>query len=66
MIVLDTSVIAELVRPKPHKPLLEWLDAQDAQQLFLTALSVAELFTGIEALAEGPQKTRFQRYCLKR
>ncbi|WP_045048668.1 type II toxin-antitoxin system VapC family toxin [Rouxiella chamberiensis] len=65
MIVLDTSVIAELVRPKPHKPLLEWLDAQDAQQLFLTALSVAELFTGIEALAEGPQKNQISTLLLE-
>ena len=58
MIVLDTPVIAEILRPKPHKYLLEWLDAQDAQQLFLTAISVADLFAGIECLTDNRQKTQ--------
>ena len=65
MIVLDTPIITEIVRPKPHKYLLEWLDAQDAQQLYLTAISVAELFASVASLAESPQKSQVSALLLE-
>ncbi|MGA7587932.1 MAG: PIN domain-containing protein [Rouxiella badensis] len=65
MIVLDTPVIAEIMRPKPHKYLLEWLNAQDAQQLFLTAISVAELFASAECLADNRQKAQVSTLLLE-
>lgn len=58
MIVLDTPVIVDIVRPKPHKYLLEWLNAQDAQQLFITAISVAEIFTRLESLTDSAKKAQ--------
>lgn len=64
MIVLDTPVITEILRPKPHKSVLEWLDAQDAQQLFLTAITVAELFASLENLADRKQKTQISTLLL--
>lgn len=65
MIVLDTPVIMEILRPKPHKPVLEWLNAQDAQQLFLTAITVAELFTSLENLADGDKKAQISTLMLE-
>ncbi|QLK62879.1 PIN domain-containing protein [Enterobacteriaceae bacterium Kacie_13] len=52
MIILNTSVIFEMITPKPHKTVLQWLDAQDASQLYLTSLSVAELFTWVDGLPD--------------
>lgn len=65
MIVLDTPVITEILRPKPHKSVLEWLNAQDAQQLFLTAITVAELFTSLENLVDGEQKAHLSALMLE-
>lgn len=56
MIILNTSVIFEMINPKPHKTVLQWLDAQDASQLYLTSLSVAELFTWVEFLPDNQPK----------
>ncbi|MBS0968082.1 MULTISPECIES: type II toxin-antitoxin system VapC family toxin [Yersiniaceae] len=55
MIVLDTSIITEIIRPDPHRQVMQWLDAQDANQLCLTAVTVAELFTAIQSLP-GPRQ----------
>ncbi|KAB7894940.1 PIN domain-containing protein [Rouxiella sp. S1S-2] len=65
MIILDTPVIVEILRPKPHKYLLGWLDAQDAQQLFLTAISVAEIFAGLESLIDGQKKAQVSALLLE-
>ncbi len=65
MIVLDTPVIMEILRPKPHKSVLEWLNAQDAQQLFLTAITVAELFASLENLADSKQKAQVSTLMLE-
>ncbi|MDU6410186.1 MAG: PIN domain-containing protein [Yersiniaceae bacterium] len=52
MIVLDTCIITEIIRPEPHRQVMQWLDAQDANQLCLTAITVTELFTAIQALPD--------------
>lgn len=59
MIILDTCVIKEVISSNPQRQVLQWLDAQDTHHLYLTALSVAELFTAIESLSEGELKQRF-------
>jgi predicted nucleic acid-binding protein len=65
MIVLDTPVITEILRPKPHKSVLEWLNAQDAQQLFLTAITIAELFSSLENLPDAEQKAQISTLMLE-
>jgi len=59
MIILDTCVIKEVISSNPQRQVLQWLDAQDTHHLYLTALSVAELFTAVESLAAGEQQQRF-------
>lgn len=65
MIVLDTSVITEILRPKPHKSVLEWINAQDAQQLFLSAITVAELFASLENLQDTAKKAQVSTLMLE-
>ena len=56
MILLDTNVVSEAMRPKPDRNVLEWLDAQAAQTLFLSTVSLAELLLGIESLPTAKRR----------
>lgn len=57
MILLDTNVISEPLRPAPHPKVVSWLDSQNIETLFLAAISLAELRFGVEALPNGKRKT---------
>jgi toxin FitB len=56
LIILDTNVISEPVRPTPDPAVLSWLDAQDVETLFLAAISVAELRHGVTTLPDGKRR----------
>jgi toxin FitB len=56
MILLDTSVLSEAMKPEPDAIVLGWLDAQAAESLYITSISVAELLAGIGVLPDGPSK----------
>lgn len=48
MYLLDTNVVSELRRPKPHGAVLAWLASVDEQTLFLSSFSLGEIQRGIE------------------
>ncbi len=56
MIVLDTNVVSELMRPKPEPTVLVWLDAQRPGDLWLNSVVAAELMFGVARLPEGSRK----------
>jgi hypothetical protein len=56
MIVLDTNVFSEAMKPDPDDRVRAWLDAQSAETLYLSAVSVAELSFGVSALPAGKRK----------
>jgi predicted nucleic acid-binding protein len=56
MIVLDTNVISELMRDRPARTVLTWLDDQFASTLFITAVTEAEIWTGIAVLPLGRRR----------
>ena len=56
MIILDTSVLSELMRPKPSARVLAWVDAQPPRDLFITAVTEAEIFYGIQLLGKGKRR----------
>jgi predicted nucleic acid-binding protein len=58
MIVLDTNVISEIVKPSPTKAVLTWLAAQSRSTVFITAITQAEILFGVERLPEGKRRTR--------
>ena len=64
MILLDTHVLSELMRPAPSPLVLAWLDAQTPDTLWLTSVSVAELLFGIARLPEGARKQAFAQAAL--
>ena len=56
MIVLDTNVVSEPLRPAAEPTVLGWLDQQNIETLFLTTVSLAELRYGVAALPDGKRK----------
>ena len=46
--LLDTNVVSELRKPHPHGAVVAWLNKQEDQQLFLSAVTMGELQAGIE------------------
>ena len=56
MIVLDTPIVSELMRDRPRADVLGWLDEQPTRALFVTAVTEAEVLTGIAILPEGRRK----------
>lgn len=61
MIILDTNVVSEPLKPRPYPAVLQWLDRQSPETLFLTAISRAELLAGVMALPSGKRRTELQR-----
>jgi predicted nucleic acid-binding protein len=56
MIVLDTHVVSEAMKPQPHPAVRAWLNGQATQTLYLSSVSVAELLFGIGSLPVGKRK----------
>lgn len=56
MIVLDTNVVSEAMKPEPAPAVLNWLDAQVAETIYISSVTVAELLFGVGALPEGRRK----------
>ena len=56
MIVLDTNVVSEAMKPAPHPAVLAWLNAQAAETLYLSSVTLAELLFGIRALPSGKRQ----------
>ena len=56
MIVLDTNVVSELMRPAPSEGVLAWFAAQDAADLYLSAIAEAELRRGAAMLPVGKRR----------
>jgi len=59
--LVDTNVISELMRPAPNEAVVAWLDAQLAETLFVSSVSVAEILLGIALLPGGRRKAELER-----
>ena len=56
MILLDTCVVSEPLRQAPDSRVVEWIDAQALETLFLSAITVAELRAGVALLPAGKRR----------
>lgn len=59
MIVLDTNLVSEAMKPEPHPAVLAWLNNQAAETLYLSSVTLAELLFGIGVLPAGKRKDMF-------
>lgn len=58
MIVLDTNVVSEAMKPEPDPAVRDWLDEQVAETLYISSVTVAELLFGIGVLPNGRRKQK--------
>lgn len=56
MFILDTNVVSEIMRVQPHTGVVEWIDRQPSDNLYVTAVTEAEIRTGIAILPEGEKQ----------
>jgi len=61
MIVLDTNVVSEAMKPEPEATVRAWLNDQAAETLYLSSVTLAELLFGIRALPAGRRKNMLER-----
>jgi toxin FitB len=61
MIILDTNVISEIMRPNPAALVLDWLDAQPLSDLATTTINIAEIRYGLARLGFGRRRSDLER-----
>jgi len=60
VIILDTNIISELMRPKPEASVVAWLNAQHENEIATTTIAEAELRYGICRLPHGRRREQIQ------
>ncbi len=60
MILLDTNVISELMRPQPDAVVISWFDHVEGLPLFISTITEAELWSGIHHMPVGKRRTVLQ------
>lgn len=66
MILLDTNVVSEPLRYAPEASVVNWIDAQLLETLYLSAITVAELRAGVALLPSGKRRTGLHESLEKR
>ncbi|WP_298332519.1 PIN domain-containing protein [Asticcacaulis sp.] len=61
MVILDTNVVSELMKPQPHPSVGEWLSRIGETRLATTSVTVAEITYGLERLPDGARKAELKR-----
>lgn len=56
MTILDTNVVSELMRPAPERMVLRWFSSQAAEDLHVTAITMAEILYGIELISASRRR----------
>ena len=60
MIILDTNVVTEVMKPAPAATVVAWLNARDSSALFLTAITLGEIRYGLRTLPQGLRRQRLE------
>ena len=58
MILLDTNVLSELLRPVPEPDVLGWLERQPAMSIYTSTVTQAEILLGVAVMPAGKRRTQ--------
>jgi predicted nucleic acid-binding protein len=61
MIILDTNVVSEIMKPSPSPLVVAWSGGLAAAEMFTTSVTVAEILFGVELLPKGKRREALQR-----
>lgn len=65
MNILDTNVLAELMRENPDSRVASWIQQIETKNLVLTVIAIAEILRGIERLPKGKRRQRLEHHFKK-
>jgi len=60
--LLDTNILSDATKPAPSEALVSWMSAQADQDLFISSLTVAELWRGVLEKPAGKKRRELQRW----
>jgi toxin FitB len=60
MILLDTNVLSEAMNPRPEPVVVEWIDAQDPEELWTCTIVVAEVLSGLDLMPDGSRQKQLR------
>lgn len=60
--ILDTNVISELVAVRPNRKVIDWVEAVDQENIYLSVIAVGELKKGIDRLPDSSRKEILDRW----
>jgi predicted nucleic acid-binding protein len=60
VIVLDTNVLSELMRPKPASTVVSWIEGQRSRSLYVTSVTLAEILFGVLSLPAGRRRASLE------
>jgi predicted nucleic acid-binding protein len=61
-VLLDTCVFAEFTKPTPNRQVIEWVDAQGLESLFVSALTIGEIAKGIAKLPVSKRRKALEEF----
>jgi len=61
MIILDTNLLSEIMRPKPEAPVSDWLRTYSMLDLGTTTINIAEIKLGLARLPAGRRRVELER-----
>lgn len=66
MILLDTNVVSEVMKTRPAEAVVAWLNGQDSEKLYVSAITIGEIVYGLHILPDGKRRSglreRFERF----
>lgn len=65
MILIDTNVVSEMMKPSPNKIVLDWIDNQEVDELFISTITLAEISYGLNVLPDGQRRDYLERSFVK-
>ena len=60
--LLDTCVISELVAIQPSEKVIDWIDNIEQESVYLSVITIGEIYKGIEILPESKRKINLQKW----
>jgi toxin FitB len=61
LIIIDTNVVAELMKASPAGEVVSWMNDQEASALFLTTITLGEIGYGLEILPQGKRRLQMEQ-----
>lgn len=60
MILLDTNIISEMMRPLPSTQVIRWINQQKSMYIFVSTVTIAEISYGLQALPRGKRRMQLE------